>query len=147
MTEHPEYLYWLALAVLGVPAIFFARAVVPAMAIAIVSMNVLMWRIGFSWQQEGVLLSSLYAAAFTFSLMPKLGTAESFSAALWSPMMVVAALQALGADPSMTYWHIYGLAMLQALSFAFVGRWPSRIARGVVARIFRRNRDYWVCQA
>ncbi|WP_010545206.1 hypothetical protein [Sphingomonas elodea] len=145
--QHPEYLYWLALAVFGVPAISIARAFVPAAAILIVAVNVLVWRAGISIAGEGIMLAGLYAAMLAASLRMRLGTAETVASALWSPMCVCALAQACGAYPVATYWTIYWLAMAQAAAFMFVGNWPARLVRRLTTRSRARSGGYEACQA
>lgn len=143
---HPEYFYWFALAVFGVPAIVIARAVVPAMAMLIVAVNVLAWRAGMSWQGEGLMLTVLYAVMLAATMRLRLSGAEAYAAALWGPMIGPAVAQAAGWPPAITYWAIYWLAMAQVLSFGLVGHWPIQIARGLVARV-RRQRGILACPA
>lgn len=144
---HPEYVYWFALAFFGVPAIVLARAVVPALAMLIVAVNMLAWRAGMSWQSEGLMLAALYATMLAASLRIRLGTAETIASALWSPMCVCALAQASGASPLATYWMIYWLALSQAVAFLFVGNWPARIVRHLTTRSRARSGGYEACQA
>jgi hypothetical protein len=145
---HPEYLYWFALAFFGVPAIVLARAVVPALAIMVVAINAIAWRIGLTWQGEGVLLALLYTSALATMVATRLrmGAAETYAASLWAPMAGAAIAQASGWPPHDTYWAIYWLAMAQTISFAAVDRWPLRAAWKLVASI-RRHRGIMACPA
>jgi hypothetical protein len=147
MLQHPEYLYWFALAVFGVPAIALTRSVVPAMAILIVLVNLLAWRAGMTCASEGLLLAGLYAVMFSASLRLRLGAAETVAFALWSPMFFCALAQAAGAYPNATYWTIYWLAMAQAFAFSFIDAWPASLLRMMTTRSRDRSGGYHACRA
>ncbi|WP_333571300.1 hypothetical protein [Sphingomonas sp.] len=145
--QHPEYLYWFALAAFGVPAIVLARAVVPALAMLVVLVNILAWRAGITWRGEGLMLACLYGLMLTSTMRMRLGAAETMAAALWSPMMVCAIAQAAGALPSACYWAIYGLAMAQAILFLGAGRWTVRARRLITERVTLRRGGLHACRA
>lgn len=145
----PEHAYWAALLLFGVPCAVVARRVVPMLAIAIVLINGVTWRLGLTGTAEGWLLAVLYVAAFGAAFgrrMVRCG-AEAFSAAMWWPMALAALWQATGGDEYAAYWAIYWLAMTQAATFLFMGGWPARIARGLYARGDRQHRGMQRCPA
>lgn len=145
----PEHAYWAAMLLFGVPCAVVARRAVPMLAIAIVFINGVTWRLGMTGTAEGWLLATLYLLAFGASLSMRLlrCDGEMFAASMWWPMALASMWQAGGGDEVAAYWAIYWLALTQAVSFLFMGGWPVKLARGLYERGDRQHRGMQRCPA
>jgi len=121
--NHPEYVYWAILVVLGVPALLVGRSPVPILVGVCSFGDAVFWRYWPSPQAEGFYLAILYGTMLIITARLRLDAAETVSVAIWSPMAFCALAQAIGAEPVSSYWIIYSLAIVQVLAFAFIRRW------------------------
>lgn len=115
--QHPEYIYYAALAMLAMPVAWFARSRIALLVIAVWAVGQTTYLIGMPEPQTQAVI---YAAASVLGMRCARSTASTFAAVLFIPLFLVSLSETCGwMNPSEAWWSIFWVALTQAMSLPF----------------------------